>query len=113
MVLIGFVLLAAAAVFGIDLVAQNRVAIDVAAFGQVYEPSLAMVFAAGIVTGLIATLGIMLLRDGVVRQRRLRFEAKRAQAFEQDQVAALRRFDAGTIDANTMDLRDQDHVLTF
>jgi hypothetical protein len=113
MVLIGFALLVAAAVFGIVLVAQNRVPTDVDAFGQVYATNLAMVFAAGLVTGLVAALAIMLLRDGVIRQRRMRLAAKRAVTNEQEHVEALRRFDAGAIDENTIDLSDRDHVLTF
>ncbi|MEY2434500.1 MAG: hypothetical protein QOC92_4225 [Acidimicrobiaceae bacterium] len=113
MVLMGFVLLAAAGVLGIDLVAQNRVAIDIEAFGQGYATSLAMLFTAGVVTGLVAALALLLLRDGAVRRRRMRLDAKRALATEQEHVAALRRLDAGAIDENTVDLRDRDQVLTF
>jgi uncharacterized membrane protein YciS (DUF1049 family) len=113
MVLIGFALLVAAAVFGIVLGAQNRVPTDIDAFGQVYATNLAIVFAAGLVTGLVAALAIMLLRDGVVRERRMRLDAKRSRAVEEDHAAALRRFDAGTIDETAIDVRDPDHVLTF
>src|SRR5438067_9076086 len=54
MVLIGFVLVAAAAVVGIDVAAQNNFAVDMDAFGQVMSTTAAGVFVAGLVTGLAA-----------------------------------------------------------
>src|SRR5207248_7307249 len=66
MVLIGFVLLAGAAAFGIDLVVLNRDSLDVEGFGQVVSTTPAGMFVAGIVTGLVAALGVMLLRDGAI-----------------------------------------------
>jgi len=128
MVIIGFVLLAAAAVFGIEIVAMNNVSIDVDAFNQVYETSLALVFVTGVVTGLAAALGLMLIRDGLARRRRRHHEAKQAEAHRERHIAALeeehaayRRTDGDGQDGEHRDLRDKvrdldpdrDRVTTF
>src|SRR5436305_11814925 len=89
MAIIGFVLLAAAAVFGIEIVAMNNVSIDVDAFNQVYETSIALVFIAGVVTGLAAALGLMLIRDGLARRRRMRLAEREAEEERERHIAAL------------------------
>jgi hypothetical protein len=104
MVLIGFVLLAAAAGFGIDVAAQNRFNVDVDVFGQLLATTPAALFVSGVVTGLVAALGIMLLRDGNRRRRQLRNDAKHAH-LEHDSVDAA--------DAESVDLRARDHVTTY
>ena len=69
MVIIGLVIIAAAAAFGIEITAMNNVSIDIDAFNQVYETSAATVFVAGVVTALAAAIGLMLMRDGLIRRR--------------------------------------------
>jgi hypothetical protein len=120
MAIIGFVLLAAAAVFGIEIVAMNDLTIDVEAFNQVYETSLALFFVAAVITGLAAALGLMLIRDGIVRRRRLRLEAKEAEEHRQRHIAALEeehaayhRADDHDGDREPVDLRERDRVTTF
>jgi hypothetical protein len=108
MVLIGFVLLAAAAAFGIDVVVQNRFDLEVDVFGQLIGTTPAGLFVAGVVTGLVAAMGIMLLRDGVIRRHRLARDAKQAHA-ENDR--AQHRLPAD--EAEPLDLRDRDRVTTF
>ncbi|HEV3226959.1 MAG TPA: hypothetical protein VGZ52_08995 [Acidimicrobiales bacterium] len=85
---IGLVLLAAAAVVGIDVVVQNNFAIDVVGFGKDISTSLAGLFVAGVVTGLVAAVGIMLVRDGTIHWRKLRREA-RADEAERDRLVAI------------------------
>ena len=103
MVLIGFVLLAGAAVFGVDVVAQNRFNVDVDVFGQLFATTPAALFVSGVVTGLVAALGIMLLRDGNRRRRQLRKDAKHARP----------ESDSGGADGESVDLRERDRVTTF
>lgn len=120
MAIIGFVLLAAAAAFGIEIVAMNDVTIDVSAFNQVYETSLALVFVTGVVAGLVGALGIMLIRDGMARSRRLRLEAKDAEEHRERHIAALEEEhaaihsrDVRPSNGESVDLRDSDRVTTF
>jgi hypothetical protein len=119
MVLIGFVLLAAAAAFGVDVAAQNRFNLDIDVFGQAYTASPAVVLVGGVVIGLVAALGLMLMRDGARRRLVLRRDAKDAAA-ERDRLSAAaeeheaeRKFDVGAIDSKPLDLRDRDRVTTF
>ena len=128
MAIIGLLLLAAAAVFGIELAAMNDYTIEIDAFNQVYSTTAAIVFVAGIVTGLTAVLGIMLLRDGLVRRHQKRSEARRAEAHRERHIAALEEEHAASLGADTdganrehVDLRDRvrerepdrDRVTTF
>jgi hypothetical protein len=120
MAIIGFVLVAVAAVFGIEIVAMNNVSVDIDAFNQVYETSVALVFVAGVVAGLAAALGLMLVRDGLARSRRLRIEAKDVQerrerhiAALEEERAAMHRSDVRANDGDNVDLRDGDRVTTF
>ncbi len=75
MVLIGLVLLAAAAVFGIDIAAQNLASLDVDLFGQTFATTPAAVF------------GLMMVRDGTIRLRRRRATVRETAA-ERDRLAA-------------------------
>ena len=108
MVLIGFVLIAAAAVVGIDITAQNNFAIEIDAFGQILSTTAAGVFVAGIVTGLAAALGIMLFRDGFIRSRSTRAE-NRASRVERDRMAAAYAREHG-LDGRYGDDRDDRDV---
>jgi hypothetical protein len=109
MVLIGFVLLAAAAALGIDIVAQNRFDLDVDVFGQLIATTPAGLFVTGVVTGLVAALGIMLLRDGLIRRRRLAKDAKHAHVEHKRSEV-----DDSSIDVRDRDRdRDRDRVTTF
>ena len=120
MVLIGLLLLAGAAAFGIDLVVLNRDSIDVEGFGQVVSTTPAGMLVAGVVIGLVAAVGIMLMRDGAIRRRRLRAEARESAA-ERDRMAAMyeeehaahRRDHVAVRDGEPVDLRESDRVTTF
>jgi flagellar biosynthesis/type III secretory pathway M-ring protein FliF/YscJ len=122
MAIIGFVLLAAAAVFGIEIVAMNDVSIDVDAFNQLYETSIATVFVAGVIAGLAGAIGLMLIRDGLVRRRRLRLEAREADEQRERHIAALeeehaalalhRTEAAAASNREAVDLREPDRVTT-
>ena len=87
MVLIGLALIAAAAVVGIDITSQNNFAVDIDAFGRILSTTAAGVFVAGVVAGLVAAVGIMMMRDGFIRSRRTRAET-RASVAERDRMAA-------------------------
>ena len=124
MVLIGFVLIAAAAVIGIDITAQNNFAVDIDAFGHILSTTAAGVFVAGVVIGLAAAVGIMMMRDGMVRSRRSRAETK-ATVAERDRMAAAyarehgldgryRHDDGNDRDVDLTDREmDREHVTTF
>jgi len=116
MLIIGLVLIAAAAAVGIEITAMNNVSIDVDAFNQLYETSIAMVFVAGAVTALAGAVGVMLVRDGLIRRRRLHREAAEADQRRERHIAALEeehaahhRADVGgrLDDKDSVDLRDK------
>ena len=115
MVIIGLVLIAAAAAVGIEITAMNNISIDIDAFNQVYATSAAAVFVAGVVTALVGAIGVMLVRDGLVRRRQLRRERmveeerhQRHVAALEEEHAALHRSDSRErADAN-LDLRDEE-----
>jgi len=106
MVLIGFALLAVAAVVGIDITAQNNFAIEIDAFGRILSTSASGIFVAGIVTGLAAAVGIMLMRDGLVRSRHARAQTK-ATVAERERMAAAYAREHG-LDGRRDDDRDRD-----
>lgn len=88
MALIGFLLLAAAAIVGIDVAYENMdVGVDVAAFGSTSTTNLGVLFVGGVLTALVACLGIMLLRDGAAISARRRSERKERDA-ERDRLRA-------------------------
>lgn len=127
MVIIGLVLIAAAAAVGIEITAMNNVSIDIDAFNQVYQTSASAVFVAGVVTALAAAIGIMLVRDGLSRRRRIHRERVEAEqrrerhiASLEEEHAAMHRTDTRERDGANVDLRDEierdrerDHVTTF
>jgi hypothetical protein len=120
MALIGFALIAVAAVIGIDVTAQNKFAVDIDAFGHILSTTAAGVFVAGAVTGLAAAVGIMMFRDGLIRSRRTR-AASRATAAERERMASAyareHGLDGRHIDDRDVDLTDheldREHVTTF
>lgn len=87
MVLIGFLLLAAAATVGIDVAMQNDAALNIDAFSQVFSTTPGGLFVAGAVAGIAASLGIIILRDGAVNRRANRLENRRLTN-ERDRLAA-------------------------
>ena len=115
MVIIGLLLIAAAAAIGIEITAMNNVSIDIDAFNQVYGTTAAGVFVAGVVTALVAAIGVMLVRDGLVRRRRIRRErmveeerhARHVAALEEEH-AALHRPDGRERADTNIDLREQE-----
>ena len=115
MALIGLVLLAAAAAFGIDVAAQNFFDLDVEVFGRTFATSPSAVFVAGVVTGLVGVAGVFLLTDGIRRRRRIRGE-RRATVAERDRLAAAYEAEHPEVgrtpvrDADTVDIRDRDRV---
>ena len=119
MALIGFVLIAAAAVVGVDLAAQNDFAVQIDAFGQMISTTAAGMFVAGVVIGLAAALGMMLFRDGFIRTRRARAEARETRLERERMATAYEREHGLVHDGNgrDLDLResdlDREHVTTF
>jgi flagellar biosynthesis/type III secretory pathway M-ring protein FliF/YscJ len=134
MAIIGFLLLAAAAVFGVELAYENNFSIEIDAFNQVYSSSVAMMFVAGVVTALVGVLGVLLIRDGMIRRRRVRAEAREAEQVRERHIAALEEEHAAHHraeataparetqdgrDGEAIDLRDRErqpdheHVTTF
>jgi hypothetical protein len=118
MAIIGLLLVAAAAAFGIELVAMNDFSIEIDAFNQTYSTTTSLVFVAGVVTGLTAVLGIMLMRDGLVRRHRRRSEARQTERERERHIEALEQEHAenrlAEVDAQNgehVDLRDRVHEL--
>lgn len=114
MLLIGLVLLAAAAAVGIDIAAENNFTVDVDVFGHTFESSAAQIMVAGVVIGLVAALGLLLLVHGTTRMRRIRRET-RATTAERDRLAAAYvqehrtapHVDPADVDGDEIDLRDR------
>jgi hypothetical protein len=119
MALIGFVLLAVAGALGIDIAVRNRYDLEVDVYGQVIATSASGLFVAGIVTGLVAAVAIMLVRDGLrhegrwpdgtlTRRRQLARDAKQAHVELDDEPA---RPDVD--DREPVDLRDPARATTL
>jgi hypothetical protein len=80
MVVIGLVLVGLAIAAGADVAAQNHVqALHIHAAGQTFTTTPGGMVAVGAVCALACALGIMLLREGAVRQHRLRLDARAAR----------------------------------
>lgn len=99
MVIIGLLLVALAAAAGIDAAAQNDVAFHAQAAGQSWTSSPAAFLAGGVVIGLVACVGLMLMVDGMRRARVRRAERREAKASHERLVELQRRDE-------TVDLRD-------
>lgn len=77
MVLLGLLLIAAAAVVGVEVVRVNMTATDVSAFGTTITGySLGSLFLAGVAAGVLACLGLWMIKAGLARSRRRRLERK-------------------------------------
>ena len=77
MVLLGLLLIAAAAVVGVEVVRVNMVATDVEAFGTTITGySLGSLFLAGVAAGVLACFGLWLMKAGFSRRRHRRMELK-------------------------------------
>jgi len=61
MLIIGLLLFAAAVTVGIDFAVLNNNAIDLEAFGQVWESNASVAFVAGVVTALVGAIAVAML----------------------------------------------------
>jgi hypothetical protein len=77
MMLIGLLLAAAAAVTGVAVAGTNDAAIDVDAFGRTISTNTGSLLVGGIVIGLVAAVGAMLVIDGMRRRRAISTAAHR------------------------------------
>lgn len=81
MIVLGLLLLLASGALALAVVTSNTESTSVAAFGYtVSDLSLGLLFAAGVLTGLLLMLGVSLLLSGLSRSRALRARARRARA---------------------------------
>ena len=87
MFIIGLILLAAAAVVGIDVAAVNSTTVDFEAFGHIFVTNTAVLFVAGVITAFVACLGVFLMTDGAGRTARRRAHRREVEA-ERDRLAA-------------------------
>jgi hypothetical protein len=89
LIIIGILLVAAAATFGVAVVAQNTFTVKVDVFDRVWSATPAALFIAGVVVALAVVAGLLLVERGTVRARRKRREMKGAIA-ERDRLMAER-----------------------
>jgi membrane protein implicated in regulation of membrane protease activity len=88
MIIIGFALLVVGLAAGADVMAQNHGgSVRVHAIGHVWATTPAMLVAVGAVAALVAVVGVLLLRDGLSRRRRINQEV-RDTARQRDELAA-------------------------
>lgn len=81
MIVLGLLLLLATGALALAVVTSNTESTSVAAFGYtVSDLSLGLLFAAGVLTGLLLMLGVSLLLSGLSRGRAIRARARRARA---------------------------------
>ena len=108
MFIIGLILLAAAAVVGIDVAVINSTGVNFEAFGYVFTTNTAAIFVAGVVIALVGCFGLFLMTDGAGRSARRRAERREVTA-ERDRLAAeAERMHAERDRQATLDLRDGD-----
>ena len=87
MIVIGFILFAAAVALGVDVVVENTGHLQVQAFGQSITATPGGILLVGAACGLVGIFGLMLVRDALVRGRRRRVQA-RAATHQRDELAA-------------------------
>ena len=81
MIVLGLLLLLATGALAMAVVTSNTESTSVAAFGYtVSDVPLGLLFAAGVLTGLLLMLGVSLLLSGLSRSRAIRARARRARA---------------------------------
>lgn len=91
MIIVGFIVFAAAVAAAAVLIGQNRnAAVDVHALGHTWSVHLYWVFVAGFVVPLVALIGLAWLRGGAVRSRRRRRERAEMLA-EYERLSARER----------------------
>ena len=72
MLILGLILIIAAAGVSLDVVLKNTAAIDVSAFGQTFSTTPGWLFVAGAAAGAVGILGVLLMGAGLARARRRR-----------------------------------------
>jgi hypothetical protein len=87
MIIIGLLLAAAAAVTGIAVAGTNDAAIDIDAFGRTISTDTGSLIAGGIVIGLVAAVGAMLVIDGM-RRRRTKISTLHREHAERERLQA-------------------------
>lgn len=87
MIIIGLLLAAAAAVTGVVVAGANDAPIDIDAFGRTVSTDTGSMIAGGIVIGLVAAVGAMLVIDGM-RRRRARSAAAHRDREERERLQA-------------------------
>jgi uncharacterized integral membrane protein len=87
MIIVGFVLLAAAAVVAVALIVQNPATVTVHAFKWSWDVDVRWLVVAGLALTAIGLLGLAMMRLGGARHTRLRRERK-ALAFENKRLVA-------------------------
>jgi hypothetical protein len=91
MIVLGLVLMLAAAAGVIGVAASTGGTVSLEIFGMdAGDHSAAAVFAIGTLAGLVFALGIMLMRDGLVRHRARRREAVTTQRRRTEESETLR-----------------------
>ncbi len=111
MFIIGLILLAAAAVVGIDVAVVNSTGVNFEAFGYVFTTNTAVIFVAGVIVALVGCFGLFLMTDGAARSARRRAERREMEA-ERDRLAAeAERMHAERDRQATLDLRDRDDAM--
>lgn len=94
MVVLGFLLFAAAVGLTVDVVAQNDISTRVDAFGHGFTIAPGWLFVAGVATAAVGLLGLMLFFDAVKRARRHRLALRESRGTaeglqaERDRLAA-------------------------
>jgi hypothetical protein len=76
MLLLGLILIIAAAGVSIDVVLKNTSALDVSAFGQTFSTTPGWLFVAGLAAGAVGVLGVLLMTGGIGRARQRRATLK-------------------------------------
>ena len=90
MAIIGLLLLLLALALIIGLVVDNNVQVIFDVFGTTIDDlTVAGLFVAGVLTGLIGVLGLWMMKVGAARSRRRRLEARERRERERDSIEQL------------------------
>jgi hypothetical protein len=108
MLLLGLLLVAAATVAAVGILSDNRFDLDVEVFGEVWSTTAAFLFAAGLLAGLAAAVGVLMIWDGSRRRASRRSEAHEA-AVERDRLAAEREEELRT--GRLYGVPEEEHVV--
>jgi hypothetical protein len=84
MAVLGLLLLVSAVGLSLDVVFQNTSSISVDALGQTFTLSSGWLFVAGVITGAVGLLGVILLLGGMARARRRRVALARSRGDSRD-----------------------------